>query len=325
VPIGGGFDTGIYAFRLRGAPPAFAGPLILRLLGPHHEPGRVLRERAIQNALVELGYPAPRVLLATIDAVPLGGPFLVMEHLPGTLLPTASLVRMSRVLVELQLRLHALDPEPLLRALDREDASARGAGVAPINREVATFGGYLAQLERRIAAASLSGLVRTLRWLAEQQPRAGGRPVICHGDFHPQNILVSGRAVTGVLDWPNAIVAEPAFDVAATRIILKFVPLRLVTLPTPARWLAAIGRPILARRYLALYRRHRPLAPDRIAYYEVANCMRALVRIGESRRRGSGPDGAAADPLDAPRYSARLVDHIAEVTGVAASLPTVAA
>ena len=65
TPITGGFDTRIFAFRLAGVPPAFAGPLILRLLDGHSDPSRVLRERAIQNALVELGYPAPRVLLAS--------------------------------------------------------------------------------------------------------------------------------------------------------------------------------------------------------------------------------------------------------------------
>jgi hypothetical protein len=67
TPISGGFDTRIFAFRLRGTVPAFAGPLILRLLGPQHDSSRVLRERVIQNTLAGLGYPAPRVLLACPD------------------------------------------------------------------------------------------------------------------------------------------------------------------------------------------------------------------------------------------------------------------
>jgi aminoglycoside phosphotransferase (APT) family kinase protein len=78
TPISGGFDTRIFAFRLRGAAPALAGPLILRLLGPQHDPARVLRERVTQNTLAGLGYPAPRVLLACPDAAPLGGAFLIM-------------------------------------------------------------------------------------------------------------------------------------------------------------------------------------------------------------------------------------------------------
>jgi len=46
TPISGGFDTRIFAFRLRGAAPAFAGPLILRLLAPQHDPARVSSLRA---------------------------------------------------------------------------------------------------------------------------------------------------------------------------------------------------------------------------------------------------------------------------------------
>jgi aminoglycoside phosphotransferase (APT) family kinase protein len=270
----------------------------------------VWRERATQNALAALGYPAPRVLLAVTDASALGGPFLVMERLPGRVLPKARLINMSRVLVDLQLRLHALDPEPLLHALE-------GEGVA---REVATFDGTLARLEQRIAGASLSGLVPAMRWLREHRRRDDGRPLICHGDFHPQNILMLGNAVTGVLDWPNAIVAEPEFDVAATSVILRFIPIQLAALPAPVRWLAAIGQPILAARYLSGYRRRRPLDSDRLRYYEVASCVRALVRIGESRYR-SGPGGPSPDPLDTPLFTARLTAHVARVTGVAAVPP----
>jgi aminoglycoside phosphotransferase (APT) family kinase protein len=124
-PLSGGFDTAIYTVRLRGAPPAFAGPLILRVLAPHHEPARVLRERAIQNAVAAQGYPAPRVLAATRDAGLLGAPFLVMERLPGAVLADARRLGMAGVLAEAQARLHALDVEPLLAALDR-DAGAGG-------------------------------------------------------------------------------------------------------------------------------------------------------------------------------------------------------
>lgn len=91
--VTGGFDTRIFGFRLESAPPSFSGPLILRLLGTHHDPVRVLREQATQNALVDLGYPAPRALLATTDAEPLGGPFIVMERLPGVTDESLSVLR----------------------------------------------------------------------------------------------------------------------------------------------------------------------------------------------------------------------------------------
>src|SRR3989442_11468213 len=80
TPIAGGYDTRIFAFRLSGAPEPFSIPLILRVLGSQHPPARALSERATQNAVTRLGYPPPRVLLASPDPTILGGAFLVMEH-----------------------------------------------------------------------------------------------------------------------------------------------------------------------------------------------------------------------------------------------------
>jgi len=286
------------------------------VLGSHHDPARVLRERATQNAVADLGYPAPRVWLAVMDPGLVGGPFLVMERLPGVVLPRARPLGMAAVLVEHQLRLHALDPEPVLRALDQEGAKA---GRPSVSRAAATFDGYLDQFERRVGEASLAGLAPAMAWLRARRPRPEP-PVICHGDFHPQNILVQDGAVTGVVDWPNAIVAEPAFDVAATRVILRFVPVTLATMSRTMRSLARVARPILAARYLAGYRRRRPLDADRLAYFEVASCMRSLLRVGECRRRATGP-ATPRDPLDIPSFIGWLIRHIATVAGVNVSLP----
>jgi aminoglycoside phosphotransferase (APT) family kinase protein len=299
TPLGGGFDTEIYTFRLQPAPAAWTGPLVLRLLRAHHDPGRVLREQATQNAVAELGYPAPRVLLACADPAPLGTPFLVMERLPGRPLTDRPL-GMAGVLCQAQLRLHVLDATKLARALG----------------EAATLDGYLVGLERRIARASLTGLRGLLDWLHAQRPPSMP-PVICHGDLHPQNILARAGQLTGVLDWPNVLVTEPAFDVASTYLILRFVPVELAPVPSALRWLARLGQPILAARYLAGYRHRRPIDRQRLAYYEVAAAMRALVRAGEWRV-GGGPEPS---PLDRSPYAARLLARASAISGVAAALP----
>ena len=319
TPISGGFDTRISAFRLRGAaPPAFAGPLILRLLGPQHDPARVLRERVTQNTLAGLGYPAPRVLLACPDPAPLGGAFLIMERLPGSPLLQARYLNLSRVLVEAQLRLHALDAEALLRAMDDEGRDSRATGGPAISRDVITLEGHLAQLEARIARGALDGLRPAMTWLVDQRPPEQTRRVICHGDFHPHNILYSGGAVTGVIDWPNVVVAEPAYDVATTRIILRFAPIELSALPAPLRWLLARARLVMVNRYLAGYRRRRPIDPRSLAYYEALSAMRALIRAAESRRRD---EKGAANPLDASRFAETLVAHFSSISGIAPVLP----
>ena len=299
----GGFDTEIHAVRLRGAPARFAGPLVLRVLRAHHDPAMVMREQAIQNALADQGYPAARVLHAALDPAPLGAAFLLMERLPGTPLMSTRPLGMDRPLLEAQLRLHALDPAPLARALG----------------DAVTFEGYLAALERRRARAGLAGLAQPMQWLHEHRPSRESPPVICHGDLHPQNILVEGGRVSGVLDWPNAVIADAAFDVASTHNILQFVPPGLASVPRPLRWLIRVGQPILAARYLRGYRRRRAIDSERLAYYEVAAAMRALERAGESRSRPIG--GRPPSELDRSVYADRLLAHVASITGLAASLP----
>src|SRR5262249_44542216 len=74
-----------------------------------------------------------------------------------------------------------------------------------------------------------------MTWLFDHRPTTEQRRVICHGDFHPQNILMAHGTVTGVIDWPIATVAEPAFDVASTRVILESVPLELLGIPPAFR------------------------------------------------------------------------------------------
>src|SRR5262249_61596578 len=103
------------------------------------------------------------------------------------------------------------------------------------------------------------------------------------------NVLFSRGSVTGVIDWPNVVVAEPAYDVATTRIILRFTPLELSAMSLPARWLLAPARILLARRYLAGYRRRAPIEPRSLAYYEALSAMRALLRPAHSRPPPGAP------------------------------------
>jgi aminoglycoside phosphotransferase (APT) family kinase protein len=312
VAISGGYDTEILAFRLRRAPAPWSRPLILRRLGAEHDPIRALRERDIQNAVAGLGFPAPNVLVASADPGAIGGAFLIMERMPGRPMLEVRKIGVADVLSRTQLRLHALDADPLLRAADRTAA-----------RESMTFDGMLARTGRRIAARSIHGLERALSWLTAQRPAEAERPVICHGDFHPQNILMEHGVVTGVIDWPNALVADPAYDVATTGVILGLVPLELSPLPAVARLLLSVARPLLLARYQAGYRRGRPIDDRVLGYYEAAACMRQLVRIAEQRLMAAAA-GRPAGPLDASSFGDRLCARFARTTGIAPTLPALA-
>ena len=322
-PIAGGYDTRIFSFRLIGASEPFAIPLILRILSNQYPSARALTERATQNAVAGLGYPAPRVLLASSDPTILGGAFLVMERLAGRPLLNVKWLGVASVLVELQLRLHALDAEVLLQALDREGQASGRIGAPPISREAVTLEGHLTRLERRIGRGPLRGLEAAMAWLSNHRPTDERKRVICHGDFHPQNILMADGRVAGVIDWPNVIVADPALDVAATRVILGLVPVGLLDVPPALRGLVEVARRILAARYLKGYRRRQPLDASRLAYYEALACMRGLVRTAEARLAPIGESGL--NSLDASSFGERLSARFTRLTGVTLRLPPVQA
>lgn len=304
TPISGGFDTRVFSFRLAGATGAFSEPLILRLLGAHHDPARALREATIQNVIAGEGYPAPRALLATADTTTLGGGFMIMQRLGGRPLPDQQFFGMDRILVEAQLRLHALDPARLIAAL--------GATI--------TFDAYLDGLATRVRRSALHGLVPAMEWLLAHRPPHPRTPVICHGDFHPYNILVAGGAVTGVVDWPNAVVADRALDVAATKVILALAPLGASKLSAPERWAAAAGRPILVKRYLRGYGQRHLIDRASLAYHEVLSCMRALIRAAETTVGEPVRPGGRAALLDTPAFLRRLSARVAKITGITPAL-----
>ncbi|HEX4429830.1 MAG TPA: phosphotransferase [Frankiaceae bacterium] len=56
----------------------------------------------------------------------------------------------------------------------------------------------------------LAGLIdRAARLLAPPPPS-----VICHGDLHVRHVLVGGSAITGVIDWGDLCLADPAVDLS---------------------------------------------------------------------------------------------------------------
>lgn len=312
--VSGGFDTEIYTFRLVGAPPALAGPLILRVLGKHNDPRRALREQAIQNALAAQGYPAPRAPLASADPGILGGGFLVMERLPGRTLFESRRLGMAGMVVRAQRRLHALDPTPVRDAVE--------AAVPGGSREL-TVEGHLAQIEARIVRGALLGLVPAIGWLRAHVPASTGPSVVCHGDFHPLNILVDrSRQLTGVLDWPNALFAERACDVASSLVILRHAPIDAMGVPRHLRWLARAALLALARRFMKGHRRAEPLDKGALRYYEAMACMRQLIRVAENRV-AAARNGAVLNPLDASSFGERLARRFDRLTGVPPALPAI--
>jgi aminoglycoside phosphotransferase (APT) family kinase protein len=58
------------------------------------------------------------------------------------------------------------------------------------------------------------GIETTLRWLAEHVPADDRAPCIVHGDCGPNNLMIDGDRVTGLVDWETAHYGDPAEDLA---------------------------------------------------------------------------------------------------------------
>jgi aminoglycoside phosphotransferase (APT) family kinase protein len=308
-PLTGGFETLSCSMRLAGAPGAWQQPLILRVFAHARAPGRARYEAALQNAIAGQGYPAPRVLLHCDTDAPLGCPFLIMERLPGVVMAQAlrSPLRarsLGALLAEAQARLHELDAARVLATLQREQ-------LAPF-----TVDDMLAQLGLRIDDASLDTLRPGLNWLLARPPER--EPfVICHGDYHPNNVLVHDGAVSGVIDWSLVTFAPAEYDVGNTRAILANAPRGVPALIDPVAGLAIRS---VMRRYTAAYRKTRPLNMDAVRYYEALRCLQSLVWAGEAQRALA----AGVDPGPVPwlgRAQRRLLSQLRSVTGLRLTLP----
>ncbi len=288
----GSFENRVYGFQLSSPEKRFSGPLVLRLFSQAGDAARGDREFALQNALADLGFPAPRVFLSEDDSSVLGGPFTLMEWLPGTTLYNNSIgfsnalplwialsFRAPRQRAEIQARLHSMDAGLIV-------AKMRAAGIWP-----ATVASRLKEIQNRIAVDALDGLRSGIEWLLENQPRDEERLVICHGDLWSGNLLSEGSRITGVLDWSLATLAPAELDVANTSVGIRYA---VPHLPAALR---AFLRPIQydgSLRYLRAYRRRREIDGARLRYF---TAMRCLDMCSRAYRRRLGIKGAIREDL----------------------------
>jgi aminoglycoside phosphotransferase (APT) family kinase protein len=106
---------------------------------------------------------------------------------------------------------------------------------------------------------------------------------LCHGDFHPGNVLRRRAGGYAVIDWKAATRGDPAADIARTRLLLVGAwipgagPRALQLLLTPFRW----G---LYSLYLAAYRHWRRVERRTVAaWLPVLAAARLSYDIGQER------------------------------------------
>jgi len=102
---------------------------------------------------------------------------------------------------------------------------------------------------------------------------------LCHGDFHPDNVLLTARGPV-IIDWIDATAGYPLADVARSSLLMGFAqPPDGGTLD----WKIRLARRWLHHAYLAHYRRLSPFADDVLAHWRlVAAAARTSETVPES-------------------------------------------
>ena len=226
---------------------------VVKVMRAASQEPRVRREAAALRALADHQHLAPALREVTEVA---GRPALVCERIMGDDLLTRLsskpwlVLNVAGTLGRAHAAMHshpAPDSLPELRdELGRRIESAKA-------------------LPQNFAADALDRL---------QRLPAGDR--LCHGDFHPANVLGTLRAPV-IIDWGDASRGAPSADVARTLLLLRLGELPPDT-SARMRTLTAIGRGMLTRRYLAVYR-HR--ASQGLARLEDWMFVRAAARFNE--------------------------------------------
>lgn len=291
----GGYETSIYRFKLRGVGDELSQCLVLRLYPQCYGTHRALWESTVQNVLAGEGFPVARAHVVCTDLSILGGAFFVMDYLSGQPLMMAPPDTMPTLLGKTHAALHAIDPHPLISKLQEQGIDDSGY----------SLNSRFDWLKEK--ARILSWVGEGVWWLIDHRPPEPGRLAVCHGDFHPLNILVEDSAVTGVLDWPGFAITDPVFDVANT----------LVLITIPAKHLAASWEGFssvdwdgVAELYVSAYRTQRHLDSTNLAYYKVRRCVSALIQ---------GVDGQQV--WQHPLIVNDLIEYIHHITGIQITIP----
>jgi aminoglycoside phosphotransferase (APT) family kinase protein len=187
------------------------GDKVIKVMGEEYPAPDVLSEALNLAAVGETGLKVPRLL----EVTKIGGKWaIVWEYVNG--LPLDQLMEKNR----------DREDEYLERFVDIQlDMHSYTATRLPLLTE---------KMQRKIQA---SGLDATARY--ELLTRLDSFPKhtkLCHGDFNPSNIIITGKGEAYIIDWSHAAQGNASADAAQTYLLF---------------WLS--GRISLAGKYLNLF------------------------------------------------------------------------
>jgi aminoglycoside phosphotransferase (APT) family kinase protein len=271
--LSGGADFWVYGLQFAGPglPSRWSAPLVARIPAAAERYDMLRQESAVQSWAAARGYPAPEVLTVLVPGEALPSPVQVMARVPGVPLIAAA---RGRRFPELMVQLGAAHAE--LHRLGSPPADAHPGEVPD----------KWLRLARLLTESGDTGeLAASLRKMGLVQDRLEvADPVVCHGDFHPLNVLAApGGSALHVIDWTNAGVGDRHGDIAWT---LLWFEIAAVAAPRPVdRVLMRVLRRRLQRAYLTGYRGVLPVDRERVQLWRPVSLL-AIWSAAEASQRG---------------------------------------
>jgi aminoglycoside phosphotransferase (APT) family kinase protein len=206
--------------------------LVLRLMRSPDDGATLVHSTAASEAAREAGVATPRV----VDVIKVGSyPAQIIERVDGPDLfahlanNPLRLPKVAAMLAKVHAELHRV--------------------VAPAGL-TSSHDSFAARIE---ASELVPPAVKSLALGALADLPTGD--IICHGDFHPGNVLLS-KTGPMLIDWTGATRGDPTADFARTKMMLQIGELPPGA-PVAIRALATVGRGALWRIYDRAYRRIR--------------------------------------------------------------------
>ena len=222
---------------------------ILKLYHESASPGEAEQEAARATIAYDAGLNTPTVI-NTITIENRQG--IIFERVHGVTMVDAiianpqKLISYAHLLAELQV-----------------DMYTRTASKLPSQRH---------RLQRQIQ--SVSGLaLETKAAILTDLDRFPDDNAICHGDFHPENILITAEEPV-IIDWVDATQGSPLADVARTALLLQTGELPS-SMDEPRRQKISEMRHLFCEAYLEHYRHIQSVSREAIAPLGSPGCCRS--------------------------------------------------
>jgi aminoglycoside phosphotransferase (APT) family kinase protein len=256
----------------------------LKLYHPGWPAASAEKEYQIATAAHVAGAAAPAVF-GVVEVE--GRPGVIYERLDGPSLLNHATARPWTILASAR----------LMAELHAQMHTCRPAGL-PSQRQ---------RLQQKIAAAQpLAPHLKQAALTALDKLPDGD--VLCHGDYHPDNILLSARG-PAILDWVEATCGHPLADVARTTLMMRHAS---VPPHVPGRQLIELGRRLWHQVYLRRYCQLRSVTPRQIDAWllpvaaarlsdgipeEAETLSKLISRLATPQRHANGVDAPPVIPV----------------------------